>query len=212
MSENKNSGCSSSIGSIAALLTAVAGLLTILFQMGVIGNKAPENSEIVRSGQTESKDSDLESYKAKADELEKKIASIDEQKRQDQEAELKAKLERLEQQLKEKEQSSYGQTNQEETLDLNGQWYAAATPGVVYKIGQYGNSVTFEEISNVYGVQTVTAAGQGTITGNTISLDYNTIFYTQGKGNLKIKNNGSMLSGTLKDLNSGMTMPLSLER
>jgi hypothetical protein len=211
MSENKNNfGCGSTIGSIAALITAVGGLLTILYQIGVIG--PGKQSDIPPQTPT----SQIGQYEDKAHELEQKIADIDANERRSREAELKDKLEKLEQQLKEREGKSTSYSSNlssgAEPINLTGNWYTSATPGVSYKIVQYDESVTFEEISSLFGIPTVSAAGNGSISGSTLKLSYNTLFGTQGKGSLRIKENGDLLTGSLTDLTSGMVMPLSLQR
>ncbi len=216
MSENKNNfGCSSSIGSIAALITAIAGLLTVLYQIGVIGPEShPSTLPQVVGEQTAL--SQIDQYEEKAKDLEQKIANIDDTERRSREAELKQKLEELEKKLaeKDKQKTSFSSTlnTDSPTLDLSGNWYTTATPGVTYRLVQYDDAVTFEEVSSLFGVPTVSAAGNGTINGNSLKITYNTLFGTQGKGSLRIKDNGDLLTGSLTDLTSGAVMQLSLQR
>ena len=105
-------------------------------------------------------------------------------------AELEQRQDKLDSKLKELEEAfsttpeSHLNTTQP-VYNLSGTWRSPV--GISYNISQYGNAITIQELHPTYGV---TAVGQGVINQQTVNIDYVTALYTQGKGVLKISDDG----------------------
>ena len=93
------------------------------------------------------------------------------------------------------------------TFDLAGTWQAS--DGSSYTVFQFGNVITMQEFSPLFGL---TAAVEGTIRGDEITLTYETALGTVGSGTVKISPDGRRISGTLNDLTTGITFPFEISR
>lgn len=133
----------------------------------------------------------------------KEVPQAELKQRQD---ELGRELENIQRNFQNKPQSSpRGATQQQ--YDLNGAW--RSNSGLSYNIVQYGNTITIQEISPIYGV---TAIGQGIINQENIYIDFVTALYMQGKGVLKIANDGRQIEGVFTNLSTGLVTTAVLYR
>ncbi len=92
-------------------------------------------------------------------------------------------------------------------FDLAGRWQAS--DGSSYTVFQVGNVITMLEFTPLFGI---TAAIEGTINGDEISLAYESALGTVGGGTVKISPDGRRISGTLHDLTTGVTFPFEISR
>lgn len=118
----------------------------------------------------------------------------------------------LEQELREiKQNERYEHESSEPVTEtdvsISGTWQGVQ--GITYKIEQFDNEITLQEITPYYGI---TAVGRGTIAGREVSISYTTASYTTGTGRLKISENGREMNGTFTDSMSGMRVAASLTR
>ncbi|MBE9012795.1 hypothetical protein IQ250_21575 [Pseudanabaenaceae cyanobacterium LEGE 13415] len=119
-------------------------------------------------------------------------------------AELKKQFQELEQKVK---QPQVTLPFQRVNFDLNGTWYGSGT--LSYRIVQNGNIIALQEINPAYGIASI---GTGQIQGQSIALDYQTVYNTQGVANLTVSPDGRILEGTFTDTYSGHTTPVKLNR
>ncbi|NET01868.1 MAG: hypothetical protein F6K61_15100 [Sphaerospermopsis sp. SIO1G1] len=132
----------------------------------------------------------------------KKIDDLPKEELEKRQKELEERFEQLEKQADRSSRDS-----QSQDVNLSGTWYGQQ--GGSYQIIQQGKFITMQEFSPLYGV---TAVGQGEIRGQTVTINYQTAFYTTGIANLTISENGRSLNGTLRDNNSGLAAPIILNR
>ena len=90
---------------------------------------------------------------------------------------------------------------------IGGMWYDVNT-GAPYKIAQDGDYLTIEE----YSMGIVSATGNGTISGQSATFSYNTLFNTQGRGKIHIPTGANQLNMTFTDLTTGVTLTSVLSR
>lgn len=185
----------SNIGAVAALITAVGGLIIALNQIGVLPG-GDTSEQAIENPRTE-----------RLEELENRIKDLSKEEIKQREEELLDKIEELENQVSDDSNGGFsgGGTN----YNLTGNW-SDQNMGGSYSIYQNGNAVSFLEYSNVYGIRTATAEGTGTIQNNTLTINYTTIYYTSGVATFQIQGGGFTLSGSFRDLNSGVTMNMTL--
>lgn len=139
-------------------------------------------------------------HKERIKELENRINEYERQQREkeleDKIAELEKKLERKKRHEQDKQKQIEKTTKNE--VDLNGTWQNKVN-NVIYEIHQRENLVTFREIEKLYDIPTVTAVGEGKIVDGKILVEYETIYTTNGKAELRIADENH-LSGIAKDL------------
>ena len=121
------------------------------------------------------------------------------------EAELEQRQDKLDRKLKDIEEkfSRIPQSKLYTTqpvYNLSGTWHSPI--GILYNISQYGNAITIQEVNPMFGV---TAIGQGVINQQTVNINYVNALYAQGRGVLKLSNDGRQMSGTFTDLSNGFT-------
>jgi len=92
-------------------------------------------------------------------------------------------------------------------FDINGTWQAAG--GISYVVRQNGDAVTIQEVSPIYGI---TAAGEGVIKQQDITVSYVTALYTTGRGILRVSDDGHQITGMFTDLSTGVSIPAALFR
>ncbi|MGB1243739.1 MAG: hypothetical protein ACPG49_14535, partial [Chitinophagales bacterium] len=82
-----------------------------------------------------------------------------------------------------------------------------------YVFEQNGNNIVFQEHSiNAYGALVVSAEGSGRVSNRNISINYVTMFGTNGVANMTITSNGNNISGTFRDNVSGVVVNMNLWR
>ena len=89
--------------------------------------------------------------------------------------------------------------------NIAGLWRAAN--GASYTVNQFGNSITIQEQSPLYGV---TAVGWGVIAGQEINIDYVNALYANGRAVLRVSDDSRQITGTCSL--AGQTFYLSLFR
>jgi hypothetical protein len=132
-------------------------------------------------------------------------------------AELEAKLRRMEEALKRSEARTVRRAPGDETdvpaarvprqVNIAGTWRDRS--GVSWVIQQTGNAVTFQEFNPILGV---TAVGQGTLSGYEVQLTYQSALQTNGHAELTMSSDGRNLSGNAQDYVTGASFPLVLSR
>ena len=58
----------------------------------------------------------------------------------------------------------------------------------------------------------VTAVGEGTISGNILNISYTTAIGTSGQAQLQISPDGRQMWGQSRDMVTGITVPMQLQR
>jgi conjugal transfer/entry exclusion protein len=97
-------------------------------------------------------------------------------------------------------------------LNVTGTWNGAFN-GLQYIIYQQGAAISIEEYVAQYGPQYgATAYGTGTISGQTIHVNYQTIYQTFGEMTLVASPDGRQLSGQTLDRMTGLTQAISMVR
>ena len=92
-------------------------------------------------------------------------------------------------------------------ISLYGQW--AGPGGLSYIIRQQGSYITIQEMNPWLGVA---AVGEGTINGNIVNLSYTTAIGTAGQAQLQISPDGRQMLGQSRDMVTGVTMPMQMQR
>ncbi len=201
MSEEKK-GCLGTTGTIVAICASIAGILVSLKQIGFIDPPAQQKQEAVQQTMQPPGNNNQS-------DLEKRLSQLEDKDRQQRESALLKRIADLESSQKERAESEPAYQG---GYDLSGDWYYPASPGAVYRISQYGEQVTLQEISNVYGVATVSAAGSGAINGNSMVVNYYTMMNTTGTARFNILDGGQSLNGQFHDNVTGMTLAVQLQR
>lgn len=116
---------------------------------------------------------------------------------------LEAELEEIQKQQEDEAVPSRPARGQ---LNITGTWHDADSQATFVQIG---NTITFEEFTPGYGR---TAVGQGTISGNEITMTIQTIFNTQGTLEATVSADGKQISGTYTDLVLGASSAYSISR
>ena len=92
-------------------------------------------------------------------------------------------------------------------VNISGTWQSAV--GLSYVIQQNGPQVEVQEMG-AYGP--TGGAGQGTLSGYTLDLQYRTSTGSVGRGLLQIAPDGHQISGAFTDFSTGMSIPTVLYR
>jgi hypothetical protein len=121
-------------------------------------------------------------------------------------AELEKRVRDMEDRLHSSEQERRSVPFQQQ-FDLNGTWHGPL--GLSYVIRQSGNVLTIQEISPIYGI---TAAGEGVITHQDITITYMAADYTPGRGALRLSDDGMQITGTFTNLSTGISTSATLFR
>ncbi len=215
-SEGK-SGFSGSIAALAGLITAIATLVTILFQAGIIGGdkKVAKSEPTAVYQETEPTEKVVPNTTQNHNiVLQQRLDSLNQEAARKREAELKKQIVAMEEQLRQKQQEEARKPaaqNKPVVATIGGKWMDQYSGGL-YEINQFDDKITFVEYSMFLGIRTVSAEGNGTISNNSVVVEYNTIFDTSGKLTLQIQEQGKALSGTFHDYNTGGTANIYLVR
>ncbi len=195
------------ITAIATLVTAVGGFLVVLNQVGFFGSKPEPKKEDARNpgiiSQQQVQQLGSEDLKDKQAALETKIK------------EMEAQLERQQQSTSSSSSPGYEQQQTKtkpfsDLAQIAGTWYDA--DGAYYTITQTGNQVALQEVSNLYGVATITAAGQGSVIGKTAIFNVTTILGTTGTARVQLSDDKTMMIGEYKDDVASTTTYLRLSK
>lgn len=145
------------------------------------------------------------------------VKNVDQDEMARRQAELEAKLRRMEEALKHSEarpvrrapddQSTEAPASLARQVNLAGAWHDRT--GVSWIIQQNGNAVAFQELNPILGV---TAVGQGTVSGHELQLTYQSAMQTNGQAALTISPDGRNLTGNARDNVTGVSFPLMFSR
>lgn len=100
----------------------------------------------------------------------------------------------------------------ERIFNLSGYWNDKVNNGRYFFTHNTQNTVRFQEYSLVQGSWIVSAEGTGTIYKNELSITYTTMYGTTGSYNGIISNNSNRIEGVVKDLTSGLQMPMKISK
>ena len=170
---------------IAGAVTAVAGSITAITQLGVFGKD------------------DKSAESRSSSELEKRVEALDEELRKQREKELEQKIAAMEAKLENRNENEGFEANQGSLVA--GSWQGGN--GLTYFFTQAGNYVTFQEIS---AYRQVLAAGQGSLSGKQINLDY--LALDGSIGSLELSVSGNQISGTIHNHSMGTSSPVVMSR
>ncbi|CAL2086621.1 hypothetical protein [Tenacibaculum sp. 190524A05c] len=176
---------STSIIAITGLITAIGSVITILYNVGIIGNKDSAKNEKKEEPKKEVK---VDKTKIPKDLKTKEVKVI-----------TNIKPETLKKVVKK--------------YNLTGKWIDINNPNGRYQINhEASGTISFTEYSLVYGEWITTASGSGKVTQSGISIPYTTYVGTNGKFTGKITSNGEKIEGKIKDFNAGITAELNLQK
>jgi hypothetical protein len=190
------------ITAFATLITAIGGFIVVLNQVGVFGTRSEPQKD--NAPTVVSKDG---------------LENLGGEEIQQKQSALEVRLKDMEQQLereRQKQPSSSSRPSErdnrpfQETAQIAGSWFAG--DGAYYVVTQSGVSVFFQEYYNVYGVQTRTAGGQGTVIGRKVFFDVVNIHGATGKAELTLSGDNMTLSGVVRDNTYGTVTNVSLAR
>ena len=223
MPEEKDSGLLGHVGKIVAVAGGIVTLVIGLQNAGYLTKPKPADEpakppvhQVEPLTPSNNGGSDAPGRTGRITELEKKIEDMEANERQKKEAELQSRIEDLERKAKAnmaKNEGGGGRVDDAKSsrISLSGNWYDDNT-GASYVFTQYGNEVTFQEMTNYYGQPIVSVAGSGYLQGNTLNLQYQTLMGTTGEATLTIGGDGDELTGRTNDFSTGASMPLNLYR
>jgi hypothetical protein len=92
-------------------------------------------------------------------------------------------------------------------INISGQW--ESDDGIQYIFVQSGNRVTFQEVNMIAGI---TAAGEGTINGRNVQLNYVTLVGTNGGAQLTLGEDHDEMNGSFTDHYTGMNQAINIYR
>ena len=181
---------STSIVAITGLITAVGGLITILFNTGFFGDKKGDEKK----------------------QPEKEVVYIPEEKNDDEQV---IRIDPEPKSFVDEEVIPKPKPKPEpKVYNLTGNWFDPNYPGAKYYFNhESSGAISFTEYSSVFGQWVVTSQGTGTISSNKrIEIPYNTSVGTNGRFDGVLSNNGKTISGTASDFVSGASLPFNLNK
>ncbi|GJL51527.1 trypsin-like peptidase domain-containing protein [Candidatus Nitrospira salsa] len=97
-------------------------------------------------------------------------------------------------------------------LNISGTWRTPADLTLSYIFEQNGDHIVMKEVTtNLYG-SSITAQGEGQISGNVLNIFYSTILGTNGRSQAVVAADGKSMQGSYQDLSTGLTLAISLVR
>ena len=185
MVDSTNTKFSTSVIAITGLITAIGSIITILFNVGIIGNK--------------------EQKKDHKKEEQKKEVIIDKSKLP---KDIKAKEVKVIPTVKPETL-----TVVEKTYNLTGKWVDINNSNGRYQINhEDSGTINFTEYSFVFGEWVTTATGTGNVNGTNVTIPYTTYLGTNGKFTGKITNRGKKIEGKIQDFDAGITAELNIKK
>lgn len=142
---------------------------------------------------------------------------VDDPQLRENQSRLESKLAELERQLAQR-QSGEGPQAADDNLYsepvpataapmIAGQWFNSQ--GLTYIVQQQGSYITIQELNPLLGI---TAVGEGNISGHQVNVSYSTAVGTIGQATLQISDDGRAMSGQARDLLTGVTMEMQMQR
>lgn len=109
------------------------------------------------------------------------------------------------------QENSKSQPTNSGTINLSGRWTGVNDLGITYyyEFSQNGNSLTFNEIS--YD-GSIIGNGKGSLNGEFLNLEYQSVFNFSGTVNLRISPNGDKLTGQVSIPSQGVSAAMVLNR
>jgi hypothetical protein len=177
---------STSIIAITGLITAVGSVITILYNVGIIGNK--ENNDNSKREEQVQQVKVIDESEPQEDKKAKELNVV-----------TKVKPERVKKVVK--------------SYNLTGKWIDINNPNGRYQINhENSDAISFTEYSLVFGEWIITASGSGKVTDSNINIPYTTYLGTNGKFTGLITRNGEKIEGKIQDFNAGITAELNLQK
>lgn len=107
--------------------------------------------------------------------------------------------------------NSESQSNSSESFDLQGRWTGVNDLGITYyyEFLQNGSSLTFNEIA--YD-GSIIGNGKGSINGEFLNLEYQSVFNYSGTVNLRVSPDGDQLIGQVSVPSQGISAAMTLNR
>jgi len=189
MADSAKTKFSTNVLAVTGFITAIAGLITVLHQTGVISFSKKQPSAKVEKVIEKQMPND-------------KVPAIT--------VSQPNKSNKSEQE--EKVNNSYQKNETQITYNLTGYWYDTLHAGRYYFNYQASGSVSFQEYSLLNGIWIVTAEGSGTVYKNEIKVSYYTVYRLLGTFTGTIKENGLAIKCTALDNASGIKTPLLLQK
>ncbi len=185
MADSTKTKLSTTIIAITGLITAIGSVITILYNVGVIGNKKIEE-KVKKEGTIE--EVKIDKKEPLKDFTKKEIKVITDTKPKSVKKVVKI-------------------------YNLTGKWVDINNPNGRYQINhENSGNISFTEYSLVYGEWVTTASGSGQVTQANISIPYTTYVGTNGKFTGRITSNGKKIEGKIQDFNAGITAELNLQK
>lgn len=186
MSDSTKTKFSTNIIAITGLISAIGGVITVLYNTGVLGSKQVHTT------------------------IQEKSHEVIYQKK---ESNIKKKAQVKEENEVNYVDVVFTKESLKRTHNLTGYWIDINNPNGRYYIDfQEADLITFTEYSLVLGVWVVTANGSGNIHKNRITIPYKTYVGTMGKFSGKVLKNGNRINGSIQDYHAGITAPLNLQK
>ena len=187
MANTTNTKFSTSVMAITGLITAIGSIITILFNVGIIGNKGDEKHQDLQDNNPKEVVVKGEITPNIVEDKGVKIITKDEPKVQ-----KKAVV---------------------KEFNLTGRWVDINNPTGRYEITHDSSgNISFTEYSLIFGEWIATAEGSGEVNSMRVNIPYTTYVGTNGKFTGKITNNGKKIDGQVKDFNAGITAELKLQK
>ena len=175
---------STTVIAITGLITAIGSVITILFNVGIIGNKEQKKDH---KKEEQKKEVIIDKSKLPKD-LKTKDVTIP-----------AIKAEAL--------------TVVEKTYNLTGKWVEINNSNGRYQINhEDSGTINFTEYSFVFGEWVTTATGTGNVNGTNVTIPYTTYLGTSGKFTGKITNRGKKIEGRIQDFDAGITAELNIKK
>jgi hypothetical protein len=188
MVDSTNTKFSTSVIAITGLITAIGSVITILFNVGIIGNKASKKDH-------------------KKEDLKKEVV-IDKSKLP---KDLKTKEIDIVPSVKPPKTKEVKAIVK--NYNLTGKWIDIDNPSGRYQINhEDSGAISFTEYSLVFGEWVSTASGSGKVTKSRLNIPYTTYIGTSGKFTGRITNNGGKIEGKIQDFDAGITAILNLQK
>lgn len=179
---------STTIISITGLITALGGIITVLYNVGILeGRKKAEEPQV--------------HYKKIVEELiEEETSKVKEVVPSQVVVDTKPAITKVVHQPKKKVQ------------DVTGYWFDSDDANAKYYFEQINSKITFTEYTQVFGQWTASASGSGTINNNKIKLSYTTYIGSRGEFTGKLTNSGKKMQGNIRDFDLGGTAAMRLRK
>ena len=190
------------IATIAAAITAIAGTITAVKQCSNDGSATSQPKLEISN-----------TFKQPEQTVTVNGQQIDKENLENQQQRMRQEIEELKQKLADKpiQDNSYQVAGEAAYANISGLWSDRFT-GATYTFTQAGSNFTFQEHSNLYGAEYISAAGSGSVNGLNVLISYTTLMSTTGSGTLLLSLDNKTMAGTLTDNTYGTRVNVNLIR